>query len=108
LLHTASRKNAWRDWLGAHDVELAEEPHAFDFGHFFMGLRAAERGKGVAIVPAIVLHDMSPDGDLVCPLPPDVRSAGNYYFLCRESKLKDPSVQLFRKWLFDEAAQMQS
>ncbi|MEO7007866.1 MAG: LysR substrate-binding domain-containing protein [Caldimonas sp.] len=108
LLHTASRKHAWGDWLAAHDVALPDSADTLDFGHFFMGLRAAQGGKGIAIVPSIVLQDIADTDEMVCPLPGDVHSAGSYYLLTRESKAKDSSVSILRAWLMSEASKVAS
>lgn len=103
LIHTASRKYAWGDWLGAHGVTLQDSEHALDFGHFFMGLKAAADNRGIAIVPSIVLQEALAVNDLVCPLPADVRSAGNYYLLMRDSSMLGSPSGKFREWLIDEA-----
>ncbi|WPB57450.1 LysR substrate-binding domain-containing protein [Xylophilus sp. GOD-11R] len=105
LIHTASRKYAWPDWLAAHGVRLPAATASIHFGHFFMGLRAAEQCKGVAIVPSIVLQGLAHGSDLVCPLPADVPSAGNYYLLTREASRGDPNIEAFRNWLMGEALQ---
>jgi LysR family glycine cleavage system transcriptional activator len=106
LLHTASRKHAWGDWLAAHGVALPGGGEGLDFGHFFMGLRAAQSGKGIAIVPSILVSDSDSDGDLVCPLPADVESAGSYYVLTREARSKEAFVSALRAWLMAEASQV--
>lgn len=106
LLHTASRRHAWGDWLSAHGVTLPASPDSVDFGHFFMGLRAAQNGKGIAIVPSIVLQDIAGADELVCPLPGDVRSAGSYYLLSREAKAKDVSMNILRGWVRSEASRV--
>jgi len=103
LIHTASRQYAWLDWLNAHGVKLDEHKRALNYGHFFMGLKAATDGHGIAIVPSIVLRDSLDANDLICPLPADVRSAGNYYLLSRESSSANPPLQKFRQWLMEEA-----
>lgn len=103
LIHTASRKYAWGDWLGAHGVALDERERALDFGHFFMGLKAAADSRGIAIVPSIVLQEALAANELVCPLPSDVRSAGNYYLLTRDASSADSPSGKFREWLMDEA-----
>jgi LysR family glycine cleavage system transcriptional activator len=104
LIHTASRKHAWPDWLAAHDVRLPEHHESIHFGHFFMGLRAAQNGKGVAIVPSVVLQHLFDGTDLVCPFQGDVESAGNYYLLTRAADENSPTTRLFLGWLLTEAA----
>ncbi len=103
LIHTASRKHAWGDWLAAHGVALRDPGGGLHFGHFFMGLKAAADHRGIAIVPSVVAQDALASGDLTSPLPADVRSAGNYYLLTRESEARSPAVSKFRDWLLAEA-----
>lgn len=104
LIHTASRKHAWPDWLAAHGVRMPANAEAINFGHFFMGLRAAQNCKGVAIVPSVVLQHFAGSADLVCPFEGDVESAGNYYLLTRAEDDKKPSTHVFLNWLMAEAA----
>ena len=104
LIHTASRKHAWPDWLQAHGVHLPEQADSINFGHFFMGLRAAQNCKGVAIVPSVVLQHFADGADLVCPFEGDVESAGNYYLLTRAADDDNPSTRVFLNWLMAEAA----
>ncbi len=106
LIHTASRKHAWPDWLAAHGVRLpaSAEADGLHFGHFFMGLRAAQNCKGIAIVPSVVLQHFREGTDLVCPFEGDIESAGNYYLLTRASDSGNPATAVFLEWLLAEAA----
>lgn len=109
LIHTASRKYAWGDWLAAHGVTLREGGRQLDFGHFFMGLKAAADSKGIAIAPSVVVQEsVLAQGDLVCPLPADVRSAGNYYLLTRNAMGPTSPLARFRDWLMHEARDAES
>lgn len=106
LIHTASRRHAWTDWLAAHNVKITERVAGMDFGHFFMGLRAAQDCKGIAIVPTVIFEHVQPGHDLVPALPADIDSAGSYYLLSRESHVDDPAIHIVRNWLLSEAAQV--
>jgi LysR family glycine cleavage system transcriptional activator len=103
LIHTASRKHAWPDWLGAFGVEAAlllnQESPAF--GHFFMAIDAARLGRGISIVPEVLITGHEGEG-LIRPLPQRIPSAGEYYLLTPESRLEEPSVVAFRNWLLSE------
>ena len=104
LIHTASRKHAWPDWLAAQHVKAPrQERDSPAFGHFFMAMDAARQGNGVAIVPEILLTG-SESGDLVSPLPQRVPSAGEYYLLIPDARLDDRTVRDFRIWLLSEVA----
>ncbi|MBU9651098.1 LysR family transcriptional regulator [Burkholderia multivorans] len=104
LIHMATRPHAWHDWLAAHGLRIPAHADSVHYGHFFMGLRAAQNSKGVAIVPSVILRNFLAGPDLVCPLPGDVESAGSYYLLTREDSRRDKAIQTFCNWLLSEAA----
>jgi LysR family transcriptional regulator, glycine cleavage system transcriptional activator len=105
LIHTTTRRYAWRDWFRAQDFSWNTDPSAgLQFGHFFMALDAARKGKGIALVPDILLSNDDGAKGLCVPLMSDVNSAGEYYLLIHESRLDDPQVQKFRTWILTEAA----
>ena len=99
LIHTATRKHAWPDWLRANGCDFGLPPDSLHFGHFFMSMQAAREGKGIAIVPTVVLDQYAFAGELVRPFPGTVPSAGEYYLLIHERRREDPSVRLFAEWL---------
>lgn len=105
LIHTASRPQAWRDWLRAQDVPAAAPPAALECGHFYISMRAAQEGKGVAIIPEVLLNGYPGLHDLVMPLAARHRvpSAGAYYLLTREAALQGSAVKHFRDWMLDTA-----
>ena len=83
------------------DLEHEDEP---SFGHFFMTLRAAAQGLGVAIVPELLVAKDLEAGTLVKPFDAAVESAGSYYLLCQQHQWDTPKVRAFREWLLSEAA----
>jgi LysR family glycine cleavage system transcriptional activator len=99
LIHTATRRHAWPDWLRAHGSEFVLPPKPLQFGHFFMSMQAAREGKGIAIVPTVVVDHYPHANELVRPFPATVPSAGEYYLLVHERRRDDPSVRLFSDWL---------
>jgi len=105
LIHTATRKYAWNDWLENYGLAVPARMDALGFGHFFMAIRAAKDCKGVALIPQIILDNMPPDPELVCPIGCQTESAGAYYLLTRNSAEGDPAVRLIKKWIMSEAAQ---
>lgn len=104
LIHVTTRRYAWPDWLRAHHASIDPDRNAIYFGHFFMAMEAARSGKGVAIVPTVLLRHFEGAKDVICPFKPDVRSAGNYHLLFHESRARDPQISRFRQWLIEEAA----
>lgn len=104
LIHTSTRRHAWPDWLKAHGVRAAVEiEQALQFGHFFMSLDAARQGRGIALVPDIVLAQQEGMRGLVMPVAGGLDSAGEYYLLIHETRLDERHVQQFRSWALAEA-----
>lgn len=106
LLHTTTRPHAWTDWLtaaGMSGIERQDEPA---FGHFFMTLQAASEGRGVAMVPEVLVAGDVAAGSLVKPFDIKAKSAGAYYFLCRKPQYDLPKIAVFREWLHAEVALM--
>lgn len=102
LLHTRSRRAAWDHWLQAHGVSVPAGERT-TFGHYFMAVRAAENGRGVALAPSILVPQESLGKTLVQALGTDLRSAGAYYVACLEARAEEPSIKAFREWVIDEA-----
>lgn len=107
LLSTASREKAWTYWTRMMGLGEIEPKAAVAFGHFFMTVQAAVEGKGVAIVPRILVESELESGTLVMPFENASVAAGSYYLLCRESQWQTPKVSKFREWIVGEAARTQ-
>lgn len=103
LIHTSTRRYAWPDWLNAQGVQLPPggQP-SLEFGHFFMSLEAARRGRGVALLPYVLLQDVVGRDDLIIPSTTRISSAGDYYLLSHENNRGDPSIDMFRNWIHRE------
>ncbi|MFC4274070.1 LysR substrate-binding domain-containing protein [Achromobacter aloeverae] len=106
LIHTASRPNAWRDWLRAQGAAPPRRRANLEVGHFYIALRAAQEHKGVALIPDVLLDGYPGRGDLVVPFRParPVKSAGEYYLLIQGTALERPAIQTFRAWVLEQAA----
>ncbi len=107
LLSTASRDKAWTYWFRMMGTGEIEPKATAAYGHFFMTVQAAVEGKGVAIVPRILVESELDAGMLVLPFENASVAAGSYYLLCRESQWQTPKVSKFREWIVGEAAKMQ-
>ena len=99
LIHVTPRPTAWADWFRASGTPVIKGRSTLEFGHFITALEAARHQRGVALAPTLFLDQLEWRDDLVCPLPSKVKSAGEYYFLCRERDVDTRKVRLFRKWL---------
>jgi LysR family glycine cleavage system transcriptional activator len=105
LIHTASRPDAWRDWLRAQGATLPPKRAKLEYGHFYIAMRAAQEHKGVALIPEILLDGYPGRNELVLPLrdAAPVKSAGAYYLLTHNGARDRPAIATFRTWVLNEA-----
>ncbi len=110
LVHTASRPNAWREWLKAHGTEYKPSGHEPEYGHFYISLGAALDQKGIALIPEVLLRGYPGRNELEVLLPniEPVRSAGDYYLLTRTSSPKHVAIKKFRSWVLNEVGRAPS
>lgn len=102
LLQMATRQNAWPDYFKALGWAVAEPRKGQSFGHFFMALQAAIEGKGIALLPSVLLQDDLRDGRVVPAISNIVRSVGGYHLIGRKSQWDRDKVKIFRSWLRHE------
>lgn len=98
LLHLATRRNAWPDWLARQGLEntgLAGPT----FEHFHMLLEAAKHGMGVAIVPTILAEQALHEGSLIAPFGPAVDTPHEYLLSYPADKADLEPVVAFRDWV---------
>lgn len=103
LISTMTRAHAWADWFDVAGLAPRKAGKQLSFGHFFMSLQAAIEGKGIAILPEVLVERELVSGRLA-RLFHKAHSAGQYYLLFRESDFENRKVQVFRRWLSGEAA----
>lgn len=104
IIHTDSRAHAWEDWFATQGIDYHAGARDLHFGHFFMSMRAALDGRGVALVPDVVVEDHLASGELVIASPVRVVSAGEYYLMYRKERAAEPAIAAFREWIAGESA----
>lgn len=71
LLYTASRPQAWPQWVSAQGLETAQLAQALDegqgFDHLYYLMEGAVAGLGVAIAPRLLVEDDLKSGRLIAP-----------------------------------------
>jgi LysR family glycine cleavage system transcriptional activator len=103
LIHNAFRENAWADWLTVVGLRKLKPKGELSLSHYFTAIQAACEGRGVALLPHVLVAQELKAGTLVVPFAAPVKSAGDYYLLSREEDAERPEHRLFRKWLLAEA-----
>jgi LysR family glycine cleavage system transcriptional activator len=102
LIHMASRDKGWPFWLKAMGLEEVEAEHYTAYGHYFMAIEAATEGKGVALVPEVLVEAELRSKSLVALFGGKAVASGAYYLLCRETDWKKAKIVRFREWLAKE------
>lgn len=106
LIHTDSRLNAWDDWFASQNVSFTPSRRGLHFGHFFMSVRAALEGKGIALVPDVLIAEELTSGKLVVATETKVLSDGDYCLLYRKEQGDDETIASFRRWIASEVVTM--
>lgn len=106
LIHTSTRRHGWPDWLRAQGLAIKRREPLLEFGHFFMALEEARAGRGIALVPSVVLPGLDYRRSLhFLQAVRSVPSAGEYYALSAKHRAASPAVKSFVAWLASEASQ---
>ncbi|MBF8803519.1 LysR substrate-binding domain-containing protein [Pseudomonas asiatica] len=103
LINNATRKHAWQDWMSCFGVGAFRPRQILDFGHYFMALQAAREGKGVALVPTVIVDSLPERESLFCPDQLKMPSAGEYCLISRDAMSNDPAVKAMKDWIIQES-----
>ncbi|NBC32696.1 MAG: transcriptional regulator GcvA [Alphaproteobacteria bacterium] len=91
----------WLEFFGITDIDPARGP---SYSDSLMLMEACTAGHGVAIGRESLIEEDLAKGRLVKPF--DVRhpASFSYYFVCPPDSLERRKTQIFRSWLFGQAA----
>ena len=103
ILQVYPSKMDWWVWLRDNDVEGVNPDLGQQFDSYDHALNAAMQGMGVALgMEPFVTRDLKA-GLLVEPFPGRrVYNRGNWGLLCREEKVGNPDIDIFRQWLIEQ------
>ena len=93
------RPRAWQDWLEQMNVRVERAPKFIHLDSMFAIARAAERGLGVALLPAAVSQSWFASGALVQPCGDELTTTDRYYFVHRPDTAGNPDVAALRDWV---------
>jgi LysR family glycine cleavage system transcriptional activator len=99
LVHVATRQNAWNDFFAAINWTVTQRHDDPSYGHFFLALQAANEGRGIAMVPHVLVTADIRAGLLVQALPHKIQSSGAYYLIGRQSSWTQTKIKTFREWI---------
>lgn len=100
LLHTASRPQAWPDWMRSMDLPPQRASPGPSFPHLYHLLEAAIAGLGVAIAPAPLVADDLASGRLLAPWGFQPSSAA--WILATPQRNTDPRFTTLAQWMRKE------
>jgi len=100
LLHTASRPQAWPDWMRGMDLPAPRAPPGPGFPHLYHLLEAAIAGLGVAIAPAPLVADDLASGRLLAPWGFQPTSAS--WILATPQRVTDRRTIMLADWMRSE------
>lgn len=99
LLQVSTRPEAWHDWFGAQCLYTEHSYHGPRFDTFYMALRAARAGCGVALVPRFLTQEELDGGNLVIPWQFSLKSQDAYYMAYPEHMADLYKVKSFIDWI---------
>jgi LysR family transcriptional regulator, glycine cleavage system transcriptional activator len=102
----------WSAWLRAAGVVGAENAQAVRHGPLFstsqLALESAQAGRGLALVPRILVIDDLAAGRLTTPFPTAIADPYAYWLAYAASRAEEPRVRAFIRWIRDEARAMEA
>jgi LysR family glycine cleavage system transcriptional activator len=99
LLQCASRPAAWHEWFQGQGLQTEHSYHGPRFETFYMCIRAAQSGCGVALVPRFLVEDELAEGKLMIPWDHPMPSAGAHFMAYAEHAAEVPKIRSFVKWI---------
>lgn len=102
-----SRPTAWRDWEKKSGMRLPEDSNLVRLDSMIAVARAAERGLGVALVPAQLSDSWFDSGALVRLSSHELTTDDAFYFVCDHKDKDTEGVRQLREWVlqkFDDVA----
>ncbi len=102
LLQNTSRPQAWHDWFDSQGYHTEHSYHGPRFETFYMCIRAAQVGCGVALLPRFLVEEELADGKLVIPWQHALPSHDAYYLAYPEHSAEVPKVKSFVHWMQEQ------
>lgn len=102
LLQLASRPQAWHDWFDSQGYHTEHSYHGPRFETFYMCIRAAQVGCGVALLPRFLVEEELAEGKLVLAWDYAMPSHDAYYLAYPEHAAEVPKVREFVRWMLEQ------
>lgn len=102
LLQCTSRPEAWHEWFEEQGISTEHSYHGPRFDTFYMCIRAAQSGCGVALVPRFLVQDELEESKLVIPWKHDKPSQGSHFIAFAEQAGDIPKVRSLVDWVLEK------
>ena len=89
----------WDRWFIANDKLLPPEQQQHIFSHVLLAIEAAIAGQGIALASDFMVQTDIEKGVLVELALPDILTGFEFYFSCKQRRLKEPAIKAFVAWL---------
>ncbi|SFC06274.1 DNA-binding transcriptional regulator, LysR family [Marinospirillum celere] len=95
----------WQAWFAALGKELPAQAHLQHFSHMLLALEAARFHQGVALTNDYMLSNRKDADDFVRLPCHAVATGDHFYFAWKQARRQETGIQLFRRWLVEQAIQ---
>ena len=102
LIVDRTRPFAWDSWADEVGLETPEPKQVIEFDTMSAVVRAAERGLGIALVPAVLCDSWMRSGALVRVFGVQLNTADSYYLVSRPKDAEKPQVRALTRWALTE------
>lgn len=99
LIHNGNRPRAWYDWAKYYEVSVSK--YGETYGHFFLAIQACRQGRGVALIPDILLNNWKSNEFRIFN-EFSIRSKGDYMLIIPCSYNTKTSAIDFKKWIMSQ------
>ncbi len=108
LIHTewapeAGHWPGWPDWLRAAGITGVNTSKGLRFSDGALVIQAAVSGQGVALGSKALAQDHLAAGRLIRPFELSLITDFSYYIVCEKSRVDEPDLLAFRRWVISEA-----
>ena len=99
LLHSASTRTAWSQWLGEAGAPGLRAARHREFDHAYLQFAAAVEGLGVTLASLPLIERDLAAGRLVCPIATPTWRAPDYTLVINADRAGDEAVAAFGQWI---------
>jgi LysR family glycine cleavage system transcriptional activator len=99
LLHSASTRTAWTQWLRDAGVPTLRAARHMEFDHAYLQFAAAVEGLGVTLASLPLIQRDLAAGRLVCPIAAPTWRAPDFTLVINADRAGDQAVTAFGQWM---------